>query len=423
MKIFWLSLLLARSLPSSAATYYGDVAPILERHCVQCHREGEVGPFVLDTYEAASKHAKQVALAARTRFMPPWKPVAPGVAFHRERRMSEAEIATVELWAAGGALRGVKAVEKAVAKPAELPPDQTYRMASSYELPAGGQDQYRCFVIPTSEAEARHIDQFEFLPGNRRVVHHALMFFDLSGAARKLDAEAEGPGYPCFGSPGFLPVSSLGGWSPGNGRLTMPPDTAIRMPARADLVIQIHYHPTGKPEADQSAVAVRFAAKAPGKRLLDIPLTSKAIDIAPGQALFRVRDHFEVPVDVTLWQIIPHAHFVARQVRAWVILPGGVRKSVLTITDWDFNWQDIYQLKNPLSLNAGTKLEMEIVYDNSTRNPRNPNQPPKRVVWGPGTADEMAGVHWNVTVDDEAADLEDLTQSLWGKMIRTIRQR
>jgi hypothetical protein len=244
----------------------------------------------------------------------------------------------------------------------------------------------------------------------------------VSGAARRLDAAAEGPGYPCFGSPGFLPTSSLGGWSPGNERLQMPPGTAVRMPANADLVMQIHYHPTGKPETDQSELGV-FLAGPPTKKLLDIPLTSNQIDIAPGVASYKVTDSFELPVDVTLWQIIPHAHFVARQVRAWAVTDKGVRTTVLTIKDWDFNWQDIYQLKQPLQLKAGTRLYMEIVYDNSTANPRNPNRPPKRVVWGPGTADEMAGVHWNVTVDDEERDMADLTHSLWGKMMRAIRRR
>ena len=191
-------------------------------------------------------------------------------------------------------------------------PDQRWRARTSYEIAPEGQDQYRCFVIPSGLEEARYIDGFEFVPGNRRVVHHALIFFDLSGAARKLDAEAEGPGYPCFGTAGFLPAASLGGWSPGNGRLSMPRGTAIRAPKGADVVFQIHYHPTGKPESDQSEVAVYFAKQAPEKKLLDIALTSNVIDIPAGQADYKVRDWFELPVDVTLQQIIPHAHFVAR---------------------------------------------------------------------------------------------------------------
>jgi hypothetical protein len=261
-KIFWLWLLLAKSQPSSAVTYHRDVAPILERHCVQCHQVGEVGPFPLDSFEAVKKHARQVALAASTRFMPPWKPVAPGVAFHRDRRLSAAEIATLEAWVKQGALAGVAAAAKPKVVVPKPEPDQVWKMKSGYELSADGDDQYRCFAVPTGNDAVRFVEGFEFLPGNRRVVHHALLFFDLSGTGRKLDA---GSGYPCFGSPGFLPSSSLGGWSPGNGRLQMPPGTAVRVPPGADIVFQIHYHPTGKPETDQSGVAVYFA-KEPPKR-------------------------------------------------------------------------------------------------------------------------------------------------------------
>jgi hypothetical protein len=293
-------------------------------------------------------------------------------------------------------------------------------MAAPFAIDAEGGDAYRCFVLPGNQSAARWIDGFEFRPGNRRVVHHALVFFDLSGAARRLDAEAPGPGYPCFGTPGFLPTASLGGWSPGNGILRMPAGTAVRMPAHADVVLQIHYHPTGKPEADQSEVGVFFKNAPPERKLLDVALTSKQIDIPPGASNYRVRDHFELPVDVTLHQLIPHAHFLARQARAWAVFPNGTRKTVLTILDWDFRWQAIYQLREPLRFPAGTRLEMEFVYDNTSRNPRNPNSPPKRVTWGPGSNDEMAGMHWNVTVDDEARDLEDLTSSLWGKMMRGI---
>jgi hypothetical protein len=421
-KTIWLLLLLGKLPANSAVTYNGEVAAVLEKHCVKCHREGEVGPFALDTYEAARKHARQVALAARVRFMPPYKPVAPSLAFHQQRRLSEAEIVVLEQWAATGTARGVDQGRPERPMPPDEWPALSWKMGEPYALKADGDDEYRCFVVATGAKEAQWVNGFQFRAGNRKVVHHALFFFDVSGAARRLDAAAEGPGYPCFGSPGFLPTSSLGGWSPGNERLQMPPGTAVRMPANADLVMQIHYHPTGKPETDQSELGV-FLAGPPTKKLLDIPLTSNQIDIAPGVASYKVTDSFELPVDVTLWQIIPHAHFVARQVRAWAVTDKGVRTTVLTIKDWDFNWQDIYQLKQPLQLKAGTRLHMEIVYDNSTANPRNPNRPPKRVVWGPGTADEMAGVHWNVTVDDEERDMADLTHSLWGKMMRAIRRR
>ncbi|MFN9297275.1 MAG: ascorbate-dependent monooxygenase [Acidobacteriota bacterium] len=421
-KTFSLSLLLAISPLSNAAPFHPGVARVLEQHCLPCHRPGEVGPFPLDSYEAARKHARQIALVVAQRYMPPWKPSGPGLRFQHERRLTPTEIAHITAWVKQGMPRGTGQWNPPAPPPPTTAADARCRMPLPADIPAEGRDDYRCFVIPTGLASSRFIDRFAFLPGNRRVVHHALFFFDTSGAARHLDAESPGPGYPCFGTPGFLPASSLGGWSPGNTVLHMPPATAIRVPARADLVLQIHYHPTGKPEHDQSELAVWFAPAPPTKKLLDVALTSRRIDIPPGNANYRVRDHFVLPVDVTLWQIIPHAHLIARQFRAWAISPAGLRRPLLTIPDWDFNWQDIYQLRTPLKLPAGTRLEMEILYDNSPANPRNPSRPPQRVLWGPGTTDEMAGLHFNVTVDNEARDLPDLTHSLWGKMMRALEE-
>lgn len=420
-KIFWLSLLLARSLPTSAATYERDIRPLLEKHCVDCHREGEAGPFPLDSYEAARQRTGTIAQVTLRRFMPPYKATPLSLRFHNERRLAASEIALFAAWAKLGAPRGnIAQSPRRVTEEGAPSFDQSWRMTKAASIPAEGKDIYRCFVMPTGLEQVRWIDGFRFRPGNPKVVHHALFFFDLSGAARKLDAESPEPGYPCFGSPGFLPVSSLGGWSPGNRVLTMPPGTAIRAPANADLVFQLHYRLTGKPESDQSELDVHYAKQAPAQRLLDIALTSNRIDIPVGEPNYIVQDSFEIPVDVTLHQIIPHAHFLARRMRAWASIPGRPRRVVLAIDDWDFNWQDIYQLRTPFKLPAGTILEMEIRYDNSRRNIRNPNSPPQRVFWGLGTSDEMAGMHYNVTVDNEARDLPELTSHLWGKMVRTL---
>jgi hypothetical protein len=380
-----------------------------------------VGPFALDTYEAARRHTKLIAEVTASRYMPPYKATAESVPFHNERRLSAQEIRLLADWAKAGAPRGQARQTLRPAPPPAVPDfDQTWTMPVNYALPGEGRDVYRCFVIPSGLREAKYINAFRFEPGNAKTVHHALFFFDLSGAARKLDSEDPAAGYSCFGSPGFLATSSLGGWSPGNRILEMPPGTAVRAAAGADLVMQIHYRLTGKPETDQSRLHVRFAASAPAKRLLDIALGSNQIDIPAGEAAYSVTDAFEVPVDVTLWQIIPHAHFLAQRMRAWATLPGQPRKTLLAIDDWDFNWQDIYQLQKPLALPARTLLEMEILYNNTEANPRNPHRPAQRVTWGFSTSDEMAGMHFNVTVDDEAADLEELTSTLWGKMIRTL---
>jgi hypothetical protein len=420
-KIFWLSLLLAKSHLISAATYERDIRPLLTKHCVECHREGESGPFPLDSFEYASRYAKLMAELTAIRFMPPYKATPLSLPFHNERRLTKNEISLLAIWAKQGAPRGIQTGSTVHLLPVAPPSfDQSWSMTEPVELPPSGKDVYRCFVIPTGLESNRWIDAFRFLPGNAKVVHHALFFFDTSRAARGLDREDAPSGYPCFGSPGFLPASSLGGWSPGNRWLEMPAGTAIRAPANSDLVMQIHYRLSGKRETDLSRLEVRYRASPPPRRLLDIALSSNQIDIPAGVANYIIRDRFEVPVPVTLQQIIPHAHFLAQRMRAWATLPGRTRRVLLAIDDWDFAWQDVYRLRDPLALPPGTILEMEIRYDNTTRNARNPNHPPQRVTWGFGTNDEMAGMHFNVTVDDEARDLSELNSHLWGKMVRTL---
>ena len=188
---------------------------------------------------------------------------------------------------------------------------------------------------------------------------------------------------------------------------------------RSDLVLQVHYHATGKRETDRTRVALYFTLEPPRLHLTDVALGSSRIDIPAGARDFVVRDRFTLPVDVDLFGIIPHAHYVCKDMRGYAILPNGGRRTLLHIPDWNFNWQDQYRYPAPIRLRAGTRIEMEFTYDNSAENPRNPNHPPRRVVYGPATTDEMAGLHLEV-VPVRASDEEELSQALWGKMMRTL---
>jgi hypothetical protein len=152
--------------------------------------------------------------------------------------------------------------------------------------------------------------------------------------------------------------------------------------------------------------------------MFDIPLTSTRIDIAPGDRAYQVTDHFTLPVDVDALGVIPHAHYICRSMYAYAVLPDGTRRTLLRIPQWNFDWQQQYRFAEPIRLPEGTRVEMEFTYDNSTANPRNPNHPPAQVVYGPSTTDEMAGLHLQV-VPVDAEDAEELSQSLWGKMMRT----
>jgi mono/diheme cytochrome c family protein len=402
-------------------TFSHDVAPILYRQCVSCHRPGGVAPFSLIAYQDTAKRAKLIAAVAGKRFMPPWLPAEPH--FQNERKLTDAEIATLARWAAAGAPEG-----NAAETPKPPPfaggwqlgkPDLEAEMRAPFDVPPEGQDLYQCFAIPNVVANARYVRAVDMRPGNTRVVHHALLFQDLTGTARKRDT---GSGYSCFGTPGFLPARGLAGWTPGSLPFQTPSGIPELLHAHADLVLQVHYHPTGKAERDRTRVALYFTDQKPARHSMDVPLGSNRIDIPAGERAYKVTDHFTLPVDADAIAINPHAHYVCKEMYGYAVLPDGSRRTLIRIPGWDFNWQQQYVFAAPIRLPADTRVEMEFTYDNSAANPRNPNSPPKRVVFGPGSLDEMAGLHITV-VPVRESDAEELSQALWGKMIRTMRGR
>ncbi|MCX6620603.1 MAG: hypothetical protein NTY38_05915 [Acidobacteria bacterium] len=399
---------------------FTGVAPILFRHCASCHRPGESGPFPLLSYADARPRAGLIARLTARRYMPPWLPVTGYGRFAAERRLSTAEISTLAAWAKAGAPAGDRqAVPAAPVFPLGWKrgqPELKAVMPNAFPIPADGPDQYRCFVLPLALDRDRYVAAIEIRPGARREAHHALLFQDLTGTARRRD---QGSGYECFGTPGFLPARGLGGWTPGALPVEMPDGVPELLHKGADLVLQMHYHPTGRAESDRTEVGLYFTLKAPRRRLADIPLGSTAIDIRPGERDFTARDHFTVPVGVDVLAVFPHAHYICKEMKVLARLPDGRRKWLLWIRDWDFNWQQQYRYARPVRLPAGTDVEMLFTYDNSAANPRNPNQPPKQVRYGPGSADEMAGLHLSVVPVDEV-DAAELGQALWGKMMRSI---
>ncbi|MEX2260558.1 MAG: redoxin family protein [Bryobacteraceae bacterium] len=410
----------------STITFSRHVAPILYDRCSGCHRPGQAAPFSLLSHADAAPRASLIAAVTESRVMPPWKAEAGAARFEGDQRLTVSEIATLREWADAGAPEG---------DPADLPsppefrdgwqlgsPDLVVEMPSAFEIAADGPDLYRCFVLPLSIPANRFVKAMEFRPGNPKLVHHALVFADSSGAARTHDGGDALPGYPCFGAPGFLPSASFGGWSPGSSASRFPEDAAATLRRGAALVLQLHYHPTGKAGSDRSSIGLYFTDQAPTKKLMDIALGSRAIDIPPGERAYRVTDRFTLPVDVWAVGIIPHAHYICKEMKGTAVLPDGRERELISIKDWDFNWQRQYRYEKPVLLPEGTRLEMEFVYDNSEDNPRNPSLPPRRVLWGPDSTDEMAGLHVQV-IPLRMEDVPELGRALWGKFMRAVGGR
>jgi hypothetical protein len=385
-----LGFLLAVGTVSAAPTFNKDIAPILYENCATCHRPGQVAPFSLLTYQDAAKRAKLIALVTERRYMPLWK-AEPGRHFLNERRLTDEQIALIGDWAEQGALEG-DAADKPT--PPAFPegweagePDKVFTMPTKFDVPADGPDQFRCFVIPMNLDRDVYVKAFEFRPGNRLVVHHAVLFMDNDGVSRRLAGESGS--YPCFAGPGFVPLGILGGWAPGSGPEVQRDGVSIPIRKGVFLVLQLHYHPDGKPETDQSSMGLTFGG--PPKIPIGLVwVNSRKINIAPGDSHYLVKTSVTLPQDVEVLGLTPHAHYLCKDMKVDARLPDGTVESLIRIKDWDFNWQGQYRYAEPVKLPKGTRVELEYTYDNSADNPRNPASPPVRVRFGEQTTDEMA---------------------------------
>jgi hypothetical protein len=199
------------------------------------------------------------------------------------------------------------------------------------------------------------------------------------------------------GASGIAPVGLLGGWAVGGKPAPLPEGSARKLPAGAALVLQMHFHPSGKPESEQATIGIHFADKPPSRTLLELQLpplfgATAGIDLPAGAMRTTIRDSFTLPVDVDVLGGGGHAHYLATDMQLTVTPPGGRASQLLRLPRWDFNWQESYYFEQPVRLSAGTKIEVEIAYDNSAANPANPFNPPRRVRFGRESTDEMGSI-------------------------------
>lgn len=390
-------------------TFSEHVAPILFARCAPCHRPEGVAPFPLLTYDDVKRRAQSIAEATADRAMPPWPPEPGYGEFAGERRLSTREIETIQRWVRSGAPEGDR--RKLPPPPAHASgwhlgePDLVVTMAEPYLLPAGGHDLFRTAVLPVPITATRYVRAIEFRPGNPRVVHHAIVHVDRSGASRGPHPADQGPaaGGMIF-TDGDAPEGHFLGWSPGQIPTMGPEDLAWPLEQGSSLIVQLHLMPAGRPETIQASVGLFFAKGPPARVGLGLQLGSYALDIPPGDPAYVVEDAYALPVDVELHAIYPHAHYLGKEIQAWATLPDGTRRWLIWIRRWDFDWQGEYRYATPVVLPKGTTIAMRFTYDNSAANPRNPATPPRRVRYGGGSSDEMANL-WMQVVPRTAGEL------------------
>lgn len=380
-------------------TFSRDIAPIAFQNCSPCHHPAGSGPFSLVAFSDFQKRARQVAELTNSRTMPPWMPDRSCGPFEDERGLTEQQIALFQRWAADGAPEGDRAVLPAAPEFSDQwklgTPDLIVKAASAFTIPAQGKDTYRNFVLALAMDAARSVRAVELRTSNPRIVHHAGLMFDDTGAARLRAAREGGSSYSGM-YPGDGPVSEQGRflmWQPGTPACIDSSAEPWRLPAGADLVLQMHLRSRGKPEPIQPEVGLYFTDKPPASLLLRRMLRSTSIDIPAGSADYAVENSYVLPVDAEVLAVSNHAHYLGKDLQGYAILPDGSRRMLLRIPNWSFYWQGSYTFLRPVPLPKGTTLQMHFTYDNSAQNPSNPSSPPRRVVFGPNSDDEM-GEFW-----------------------------
>ena len=393
-----------RQAPAAAPTYARDVAPILYKHCTECHREGEIAPMSLMTYAEVRPWAKAIRDEVADGVMPPWHADPAHGKFRNARILTGAEKATLTQWANAGAPEG---------DPKDLPkpptyatgwrigtPDAVFALPKPYAVKKDGMIDYQYFDVPTNFTEDKFVKAIEIRPGNREVVHHALVFLRLAeqparNAPRRQfftqpREQLQGP-EPVRTSQENGPTGPTNGllatFAPGIGPLVMPDGAAIRVRAGTTLVFQMHYTTTGKEAADQTSIGLVFT-DAPRDEVRPVHVMNLSMVIPAGASNHQVDTDVTFAEDVKVWGIFPHTHLRGKRWKYEAIYPDGRREIVLSVPRYDFNWQAYYELETPLVMPKGTKLVASAWYDNSAANPDNPD-PKSDVRWGEQTWEEM----------------------------------
>jgi hypothetical protein len=416
-------------------TFTEDIAPIIYNNCTECHRAGQAAPFTLKSYNDVKKRARLITKVTEDHYMPPWHPVEGHGKFVDERRLTTDELATLKNWHKTGMAEGP--ADKLPEPPKFASdwllgkPDLIVKMPKAYTMRADGSDIYRSFVIPLDMKEDKWVAGFEVRPSARAVLHHVIIRIDQSGEARKADGAKGTPGFSGMRGIGRSSRGSrrggsndvfsgslggLGGWAVGGTPRILPLGLARKLPAGADLVLNSHFHPSGKEEEEQTTIGLYFTDKKPDRTLIGFQVppvfgSISGLDIPAGESNYELKSKFTTPVEIDLIGVGAHMHYIGHTAKAHATLPDSTIKPLFYIDDWDFNWQGRYIYDEPIRLPAGTTVEGTVSFDNSAANPHNQFNPPRRVRWGLESSDEMGSVIFSAVPASEA-DLDEFNAAV-----------
>ncbi len=365
---------LAATAEPAKLSYSKDVAPILNANCAGCHRPGQMAPMSLLTYDEVRPWVKAIRENVSIGKMPPWHAVVAAKPFTNDRSLTTEERDTILAWIDQGAPRG---------NPTDLPPTPEFTEGEwklgepdfvvtlpEIEIPADGPDVFKKVPGKVSLPENRWVSAIEILPGEKKVVHHAIVV-----AIKGFDADPE-DGW-------------MGAWAAGTEPMVFPDGTGRELEAGANIIADMHWHPSGVATKDQTRIGLHFAdEKSIQKELTNLWIVDDDWTIPAGDPNFEVRAKYTFPQDAYIMAFAPHMHYRGKDFTYTAKYPDGREEVLLRVENYDFNWQTNYVLSEKLSMPKGTTVECVAHFDNSTNNPVNPD-PTRNVTFGEETKDEM----------------------------------
>lgn len=374
------------------------IAPIIYNKCSACHLKGDIGPMPLTNYDEISHYAEDCWFATSSQLMPPWMPSPNFSHFLNEKTISKEEIEMLDIWMKMSKPRGDSVGEPELPMfPKNSPlgkPDLSVAMNQSYIHKGDNKDEYRIFALPANIIDGRNVKAIEIVPGNPTIAHHIILGLDTTHYADKLDVKDTAYGYAQYAGFGFYPTyDNWSGWVPGNVPRFFPAGIGNYILPNSQVLLQMHYGPSASDERDSTTVNIFYSDK-PVDRYIRTQLIGPN-DIQDGPFFIPANQtktfhaQYKIVDDYSLISVTPHGHWLCRSWEAFAVNPKGDTVPLIKIKSWDFNWQNFFAFPKLVKLEKGSVIYASATYDNTDNNWRNPNSPPKNVMWGESAKDEM----------------------------------
>lgn len=394
--IFIYTELIFAQTPPPTLTFYEHIQPIIHKNCVPCHQPNKAGPFNLITYEDVAQRGDFIGYVTKTRYMPPWKADPSYRSFLDERRLADEDITKIQQWIQSGMPKGNKKLElKAKVDEANSSkPDLYLKMNNNFIIPNTNTDEFRFFCVPTNLPQDTYIQSIEFIPGNKKLVHHSRIMTDTTNKIRQIDGLSEADPHVLELQKIPLHDEFMYGWVPGNYPIKFPKGMGKKIYKNTDLILNIHYAPTPIVEKDKSEVKIYLAKEPVNREVYTYTMNEKFISNQPFIIPANEQKTFYMSSgvlerEISLLAILPHMHQLGKSFKAYAMTPEDKIINLIKIDEWDFNWQTTYQFKSLIHLPKYSIIYVEGVFDNTAQNPANPHNPPQQVGYGWRTIDEM----------------------------------